>query len=224
MIKQEKHIKEVLRLLTILADYLETAGKINLNDGSVISENMCETLMNIVYDYNLKNINLISQNEAVIDLYDSKKRIAVQVTSNSTLTKMKKCLSAFMDKELYKDYDKLYIYVLTKKQRSYKLEHQKKEGFEFNYKSHIIDKSDILSQLQALSSPKIKEVSEMLGQSIDGKISTINRSNEVDTIINLISLLSDTESDSSFDENSEVDPEKKIQKRYPENYEEIEDA
>lgn len=223
MIKQEQYIKEVLRLLSILAEYLDTAGKLNLNDGSVISENLCEKLMNMVYGYELKNINLVRQNEAVIDLYDSGNRIAVQVTSNRKLGKVKSCLNAFMEKELYKKYDKLYIYILTKKQNSYSVAPVSKDGFSFHCKTHIIDKSDLVFKLQALPEPTIKEVSDMLGQSINGKITSVNRSNEVETIINLISLLSENEIENTFDENSEIDPDKKIPKRYPDNYQFIED-
>ena len=223
MIRQERHIKEVLRLLTILAEYLETAGKLNLNDGSVISENICEKLMNMAYGYELENINIVKQNAAVIDLYDSKNRIAVQVTSNKKLDKVKGCLNAFIDKELYKDYDVLYIYILTRKQNSYSIASVKKEGFNFNCKDHVIDKSDLLVKLQALSGATIKKVCDMLEQSIDGKITTINRSNEVETIINLISLLSESEVDNIFDEKSEIDPDKKILKRYPDNYQDIEE-
>ncbi|PTP81954.1 SMEK domain-containing protein [Vibrio splendidus] len=225
MIIQEKQIKEVLRLLSILADYLHTAGKLNLNDGSVISENLCERLMNIVYGYELENINLIKQNAAVIDLYDKKKRIAVQVTSNSKLDKVRSCLKGFMDKELYKDYDELYIYVLTTKQSSYSIQPVSKDKFSFDWKHYVIDKSDIVSRLQPHDDPTTKEVVDLLVRSINGKITTVNRSNEVETIINLISLLSgnDIDVDSVFDENSEIDPNQKISKRYPDNYESIEE-
>lgn len=226
MIEQERFIKEVLRILSVLAEYLETAGRLNLNDGSVISENLCEKLLNKTYGYDLQNINLIKQNAAVVDLYDKDRRIAVQVTSNKRPAKVKSCLKAFMEKELFKDYDELYIYILTSKQNTgYNVEPISKQNFSFDHKKHILDKADVLSKLQGLeNSTEIREVIEMLNTEVKAKIGISSQPNEVVTIINLISLLSEQEVDSTFDESSEIDPKNKIEKRYPENFEEIEDT
>jgi len=224
MIEQESNLKEVLRILSVLADYLHTAGRLNLNDGSVISENLCGKLLNKTFGYDLKNINLIKQNAAVVDLYDEGRRIAVQVTSDSGLTKVKSCLNSFIEKDLYKDYDELYIYILTTKQRSYKVDTVNQQKFKFDPKLHVIDKKDVLSKLQdAHSSSEIREIAEMLIAEVKANIGVSSQPSEVKTIIDLISLLSEQEVDSVFDESSEIDPKKKIEQRYPDNFAQIED-
>ncbi|WP_269058143.1 SMEK domain-containing protein, partial [Vibrio campbellii] len=69
-----------------------------------MSENLCARLMNLVYGYKLENANRIKQNADVIDLYDPYNKISVQVTSNKRISKVKSCLSNFLDKELDKEY------------------------------------------------------------------------------------------------------------------------
>ncbi|MGR6860220.1 SMEK domain-containing protein [Aliivibrio salmonicida] len=83
MLVEEKYIKSISMYLGVLSAYIETLSHINLNDASVISENLCARLMNLVYGYKLKNINLIKPNAEVIDLYDLENKVSVQVTSRA---------------------------------------------------------------------------------------------------------------------------------------------
>ncbi len=224
MLIQEEHIKIAATHLAILAEYTDSMSSLNLHDCSVISENFFSQLLNIVYGYELKNINLIEHNATAIDLYDSKSRVSVQVTSTKTLSKVKDCLKKFREKELYKDYDKLFIYILTKKQKSYSIEAINEGDFEFDSKIHILDKNDLLKKILDLSPALQKEVVDTLQAGI--KLPTENEpliSNEVMTIINLITLLSNNVSDEPFDEASIIDPNNKISRRFKKKAEMIED-
>jgi len=217
MLVQEDYIKKATTYLAILSSYTSTMSSLNLNDCSVVSENFFAQLLNVVYGYELENINLISHNASVIDLYDRTNRIAVQVTSTRSLTKVKDCLQQFMNKELYNEYNKLFVYILTNKQQSYKLDTVTKSTFEFNSKVHVIDKNDLLKKMMGLEPVVQKEVVDILKAGI--KLPGNNEllvSNEVETIINLITLLSNNEKGRAFDEDTEIDPDKKIKKRFKE--------
>ncbi len=130
----------------------------------------------------------------------------------------------FREKELYKAYDKLFIYVLTQKQKSYKIETINEGAFEFDGTIHILDKNDLLKKFLDLDSALQKEVVDILQAGI--KLPTENEpliSNEVMTIINLITLLSNNVSDEPFDEASIIDPNSKISRRFKKKAEMIED-
>ncbi|OLQ88721.1 hypothetical protein BIY21_16015 [Vibrio ponticus] len=211
---EEKYIKSISMYLGVLSEYIETLSSINLNDASVISENLCARLMNLVYGYKLENANLIKQNSDVIDLYDQDNRISVQVTSNKRISKIKNCLSNFLDKELDKEYRQLFIYILTSKQRSYQVEPITRNDFNFDKGVHILDKKDILSKVQGLDPVLQKEILELLKNNIILPSETLSVSNEVATIINLVTLISESEAKSKFDSNTDIDPRKKISKRF----------
>ena len=83
------------------------------------AENILIKILNEIFNSNLKNVNYEeNKNYPSIDLRDSEKRIAIQVTSNAKLEKVKHTLSEFVSNNLHKEFDQLYIYVITKKQKS----------------------------------------------------------------------------------------------------------
>jgi hypothetical protein len=218
MLLEEQYIKDATKYLTILAEYTRTISQLNLNDNSVVSENFFARVLNAVYGYGLKNLNMIKQNAAVIDLYDEDKQISVQVTSQSKPAKIKSCLQRFEEKELYKDYRTLYVYILTSKPKNgYSINDVNLEQFHFNAKTHVIDKTDLLKQLMTKDPVIQKEVVNILKNGIKIFDEEIVFSNEEQTMINLIGLLSDSQREDDFNKDTDIDPKKKIEKRFKEN-------
>lgn len=69
---------------------------------------------------NLRNLNTAERsNYPGIDLGDETARIAFQVTASSGSEKVKETLHKFVEYGLYETYDRLLIYILTEKQKSY---------------------------------------------------------------------------------------------------------
>lgn len=217
MLVEEKNIKAISLYLGVLSEYIDTLSSINLHDTSVISENFCARLMNLVYGFKLKNSNLLKQNAEVIDLYDTGNQISVQVTSNRKLPKVRGCLEQFIEKELHKDFKTLYVYILTSKQKSYKIDNLVEGIFSFDKALHIIDKKTIISKVQSLGLDKQKKVLEFLKENIVNlPQDSLSASNEVETLINLVTIISEKVATSGFDEESEIDPAQKISKRFKE--------
>jgi hypothetical protein len=216
MLIEEQYIKEAARYLSIFAEYTKTISQLNLNDNSVVAENFFARVLNVVYGYELENLNMVKQNAAVVDLYDENRRISVQVTSQSAPSKVKSCLKSFEEKELYKDYDTLYVYILTSKSKNgYSIDNVNLEQFHFNAKTHVLDKSDLLKTLMNKDTVIQKEVVDILKSGI--KIldeEEIFFSNEEQTMINLIGLLSANQREDDFDRDTDIDPKKKIEKRF----------
>ena len=161
--------KLLFRISQLLSRFSEQVRILNSNAEfsiNIHAENILIDVLNVIFDCELENVNY-EENKTYpsIDLRDKNKRIAIQVTSSSNLNKIKHTLSEFIANELYKDFDTLYIYIITEKQTSYKQESIEdiiKNKFVFPIE-HIIDKKDLYLKLNAMNDiHKIENVCQLL--------------------------------------------------------------
>lgn len=122
---------------------------------NIHAESFLIPVLNEVFDLELENLNSTEKrNFPTIDLADFKNRVAFQITATSTNEKIENTVKAFFEKGMDKNFDVLYIYILTKKQTKYSLTKVKDViplTFAFNYKNHILDKDDLLQKINAIS-------------------------------------------------------------------------
>ena len=142
-------ISQLLARFTEQVKILNSNGEFSIN---VHAENILINILNTIYACNLKNVNY-EENKIYpsIDLRDYDKRIAIQVTSTSNLDKIKHTLACFISNELYKDFDTLYIYIITEKQKKYKqssIDEIIGDKIKFTTE-YIIDKTDLYKTLNA---------------------------------------------------------------------------
>ena len=99
----------------------------------------------------MENVNYIENKQfPSIDLRDKSKRIAIQVTSDESIAKVKDCLKKFLGNGLDKDYDTLYIVMLVRKQRSYSKTSIDKARKNFPFScDNILDMGDLYKILNA---------------------------------------------------------------------------
>ena len=74
--------------LHVLSRTIESRGKLNLLDLHVHSENFYLHFFNLLFNYELENLNTKLQNVAAIDLIDYKHKLIFQVSSTSTKQKI----------------------------------------------------------------------------------------------------------------------------------------
>ncbi|OYQ65279.1 hypothetical protein B9G53_07685 [Pseudanabaena sp. SR411] len=142
----------------------ETAmGKTDINR---LSENVLVRLFKEVYGYKaLKNLNLDEDNYPAIDLGDEAERVCFQITSTSDIDKVKNTLQKFVEHKLYNKYDKLIIYIISEKQKSYTSKSLKdicQGKFEFDVKNDIQDYSDILKIVASFPVGKADKIRKIL--------------------------------------------------------------
>lgn len=142
-------ISQLLSRFTEQVKILNSNGEFSIN---IHAENILINILNTIYDCNLKNVNY-EENKIYpsIDLRDYNKRIAIQVTSTFSLDKIKHTLSGFISNELYKEFDTLYIYIITEKQKKYKQSSiDEIIGDQIKFTTEcIIDKTDLYKILNA---------------------------------------------------------------------------
>ncbi|MBE9106260.1 SMEK domain-containing protein, partial [Nostoc cf. edaphicum LEGE 07299] len=82
--------KKISDGLAILEFSLENRGLIGLFDQNIVAQSFFAKLLNIIYGYDLINLDTVDKNSPGIDLGDNYRRIAFQVTSTKTSAKFRK--------------------------------------------------------------------------------------------------------------------------------------
>ena len=128
-----KHIELLSEFNTAISNLsvqveASTAG--GLFDINKVSENLVLGLLRELYGWKgLQNLNSAEKmNFPGIDLADEQARVAIQVTSTSSLDKVKKTIDTFLLHNLDSKYDRLIVYVLSRKQTSYSQEALNRSG------------------------------------------------------------------------------------------------
>lgn len=160
---------KLYRISQLFSRFKEQVRMLNSNGEFSINthaENILIDVLNKVYDCNLKNVNYEEgKTYPSIDLRDTTNRIAVQVTSTANLEKVKHTLTTFIENNLYKSYDKLYIFIITQKQTSYDQEKIDKilNGLFLFNTTDIIDRADIYKELNSQNNfEKINAICDLL--------------------------------------------------------------
>ncbi|MBK0380863.1 SMEK domain-containing protein [Mucilaginibacter segetis] len=160
---------KLYRISQLLSRFKEQVKILNSNSEfsiNIHAENILIQVLNTVYDCDLENVNY-SENKVYpsIDLRDKKSKIAIQVTSTANLEKIKHTLSEFVNNNLHNEFTKLYVYVITEKQKNYdqeKIDKLLDSNFSFDTKD-IIDRTDIYIELNKQNKlDKIDKVCKLL--------------------------------------------------------------
>ena len=174
---QQDLLSEIVNLLIQSSSEVSDKSKLKLYDVNIIAEDVMAPILSIVFGVELRNLNAESSNYPGIDLatdtyqtYGSNnERIAFQITSDNSITKIKSTLEMYERKEFYNSFDRLYIYNLTEKQPKY----QKKSlneiaaitagRFSFDLSTQVIDRTDLEKLIKELKPiEKIQQVHGLL--------------------------------------------------------------
>jgi len=188
---RQDYQKSIISSLTWLSTQVNVHNKLNLTDLNIHSENLYRDLLNLAFDYNLVNINIIDPNAAAIDLGDEKNKFAIQVTSTSTLAKTKETVHKFIKNKLHEKYDRLVILNITSK-TEHKVTNIGDSSFKLNTKKDIWDIGDLAIMINDLELTYIQKIKNFLDQQLFMKPSE-NLPRNVETILRLIELISDEE-------------------------------
>ena len=136
-------------------------------DINKISETILIPLFAEVYSCkNLNNLNVTEHaNYPGIDLGDEVAKVAFQITSTPGIDKVKDTLQKFADYGLYEKYDKLIIYILTERQKSYSktaFEPIIQNRFAFNPDKDILDYRNLLENIKDFQIDKTRQIQNIL--------------------------------------------------------------
>ncbi len=188
--KREKYLKDITEYLSILSSKVEILNCINLYDINIIAEDFYADFLNLLFDYNLSNLNLNEKNAKAIDLFDLNNKIAIQVTSDNTSEKIKETLRKFIEEEHYLRYEKLIVLIITQK-RKYTTEFNTDGKFQFKKEDHIWDKKDLIRLIRNKNDDELREIRNFLNSRLNGKMDNCEQTqaNEIETIMDLIEYI-----------------------------------
>ncbi|MFQ2377535.1 SMEK domain-containing protein [Aeromonas caviae] len=208
--------EKIIKALSWLKTEVDYHNSLSLTDINHAAEDFYCGLLNLVYGYNLKNINITEQNAAAIDLGDEQKKIAIQVTSTSTLAKTKYTVEKFIEKKLHKKFDKLLILNIVQKTNHAAATIGDADYF-LDTKADILDVKDLIKEItNDPNLQKLKAVADFL----DAELALPAQKclpKEVLTILGIIEYISDEDHENAGNGYLEEPiPEDKIYKRFAE--------
>lgn len=144
--------------LSRLVVEVEASVAMNQLDINKICEDVFCGLLRELYGFKaLRNLNSEEKvNYPGIDLADDEARVAIQVTSDKSLDKVKDTLGKVIKHDLTEKYDRIIIYNLTKKQQSYSkaaISAVCGDKISFDASSDILDHRDIVKKA-GMAAPK----------------------------------------------------------------------
>lgn len=183
----ENRLRDLVSRIILQVELATSQGRTDIN---LALEDAFIPILKSVYNLpNLVNLNRKKKNYPGIDLGDDHDRVAFQITSTTTLDKIKSTVKQFMDRAYYNTFDELYVLTLTPKQSSYSqaaIDMLLTDQFAFNCKKHVIDLGDLLSQVSGLrlaaQERVLREFEHILGE-VDAYISFSSETVETPTTI-----------------------------------------
>lgn len=183
----ENRLRDVVSRIVVQVELATAQGRTDIN---LALEDAFIPILKSVYNLpHLVNLNRKKKNFPGIDLGDDHDRVAFQVTSTTTLDKVKSTVQQFMDRTYYNTFDELFILMLGRKRASYSqasINGLLTDQFVFNCKKHIIDLSDLLREVSGLrlaaQERVLTEFQRILGE-VDAYISYSTEGVEAPTAI-----------------------------------------
>lgn len=214
-LQREQHINFIMDRCAHLRNLIEASSALNMNSLNVISENFFRDLLNLLLGLKLKNLNMVLANAAAIDLGDGPSKFCVQITATSDIGKIKKTVEKFEKKALHKTYDRLVVFITTKKKKYKTREvHGKNGDFKIDLKKDVWDWTEIQKRAADLNLAELSQLRDFFEKEIVIPSTKVPVS-EVGTFIDLMHILSDeTHIEAGKGELDEPDPDKKIGGRF----------
>lgn len=213
---RSKYFEYIEEKIHILAHRIQTKGKLNILNLHLHSENFYLHFFNLLYDYELINLNTNTQNVEAIDLIDHKNKIIFQVSSTCTKQKIESTLAKEIFKK-YKDYTFKFISISIDATDLRTKTFSNPHSVSFDPQNDIFDIKTILNYILTEKIKSQRELYEFIKDELGGEIDIIKLDSNLATIINILSL--EKWNNSHIDDNSNsFEIERKIQ------FNELEDA
>ena len=166
--KKELIIKAITDNLAFSSKSTTLKNVIGLFDSNRIAQEFFSNLFNLIFGYSeLEDLDKLNDvvNHPAIDLGDKKARVAFQITTQSDSGKIKDTISKFIKHDLYKDYDRLVVFIIGEKQ-GYTTTFDTQGKFNFNRENDIWDDNYLVKEIDKLEIDKLERINEFLNENL----------------------------------------------------------
>jgi len=182
-----RYFNYIFDKLNELAYKIESKGKLNMLELHIHSENFYLHLLNLLFGWELQNLNTQLQNVAAIDLIDNtENKIIVQVSATNTKDKIETTLKKEIIKN-HSDYNFKFVSISKDatelRTKTYKNPHQ----INFNPENDIFDINSILNTILSSDIDKQKLIYKFILKELGNEIDIVKLDSNLATIINILS-------------------------------------
>lgn len=206
---RSKYFEYIEEKLHTLAHRIQTRGKLNILNLHLHSENFYLHFFNLLYGYELVNLNTTAQNVEAIDLIDHKNKIIFQVSSTSTKQKIESTLEKSIFKK-FRAYSFKFISISNDATALRNKTFANPHSIIFDPKKDIYDLKTILNSILSENPKNLRKLYEFIKDELGGEIDIVKLDSNLATIINFLSLekWDDSNGDDSY---NSFEIERKIQ-------------
>jgi hypothetical protein len=177
-LEKARLFQNVVMKLSVVRYMVKALSNRGLTDLNRESESFMRDVLNIVYGYELINLNDEALNMAAIDLADKSAKLAFQVTSSSDSGKIKSTIEKFVKHKHHETYDTLMFMMLAGK-KAYTTDFDTGGTFKFDHKKHVIDMDDVTEAAQKLSLEQL----EKLSRYVDRQLPSVSKAIEPNSLL-----------------------------------------
>lgn len=181
-----RYFNYITEKLHVLANQIETKGKLNLLDLHVHSENFFLHFFNLLFGYKLENLNTRLQNVESIDLVDTENNILIQVSATCTRQKIESALSKDILKN-YAAYTFQFISISKDASGLRKVNFSNPYAVTFDPARNIWDITSVLRQINQEGAARMKEIYDFIRNELGGEVNMLRLDSNLAAIINLLS-------------------------------------
>ena len=154
------YVTKIKTLLNILKGEIKDSGKLNLLDINVHVEDFYRDLLNLVYGWQLKNMNQWNQNAAGGDLWFADGKVVIQVSSTSTKEKIQSSIDK-LSAEQFAGYRFKFLRIDGNVIKLRKELYNTHDDIVFDPSTDIIDISSLIKEITHLQIDSLKQVFEL---------------------------------------------------------------
>ncbi len=166
--KKEQVIKVIANNLAFYSKSISLKNTIGFFDDNRSAQDIFAEFFKLAFGYeNLKELDKLNGivNYPAIDLGDKTARIAFQITTKKDSEKVKDTIKKFIKNNLYKEYDRLIIFIIGKKQSSY-INFDTQSKLTFDKEKDIWDDNSLIKEINKLDIAKLEEIQKFLEENL----------------------------------------------------------
>ncbi|MCW3789379.1 ABC-three component system protein [Plebeiibacterium sediminum] len=172
--------------LHVLARRIETRGKLNMLDLHLHSENFYMHFFNLLYGYQLENLNSKMQNVEAIDLIDHTNKVIIQVSATCTKQKIESALTKQILNN-YKNYAFKFISISKDASNIRKNTFKNPFSLTFMPSSDVFDITSLLNDILSKKAEVIKVIYKFIKDELGGEVDVVRLDSNLASVINTLS-------------------------------------
>lgn len=171
--------------LVVLAYRVKARGKLNILDLHLHSENFYRDFLNLLYDWNLENLNKVNQNVEAIDLIDKAHKIIIQISSITTKQKIESALGKDSMSN-YNGWSFKFVPIVQSAANLRTKTFENPHGLEFSPSSDIFDIDSLLREVYGLNIDKLQEVKTFIQKELGNDTTLMLIESDLTRIITML--------------------------------------